>query len=126
MRGTPGYLAPEWLRSLITEKVDVYSFGVVILEIVCGRRVFDSSQDEEDMHLLSFLKLKAEEDRLLDMPDRKRRPSTSTVVKAMDGAMDVEDDLDYDFWTRPARDGHEVNEACATAPLLPSVLSGPR
>ncbi|KAH0744078.1 hypothetical protein KY290_032071 [Solanum tuberosum] len=38
MRGTPGYLAPEWLHEVITEKVDVYSFGVVILEIICGLR----------------------------------------------------------------------------------------
>ncbi|KAL9993883.1 putative protein kinase RLK-Pelle-SD-2b family [Helianthus debilis subsp. tardiflorus] len=28
MRGTPGYMAPEWLSSVITEKVDVYSFGI--------------------------------------------------------------------------------------------------
>ncbi|XP_056170559.1 G-type lectin S-receptor-like serine/threonine-protein kinase SD2-5 [Syzygium oleosum] len=41
MRGTPGYLAPEWLSAAITEKVDVYSFGVVILEIVCGRKIFN-------------------------------------------------------------------------------------
>ncbi|KAG5597331.1 hypothetical protein H5410_038563 [Solanum commersonii] len=32
MRGTPRYLAPEWLRSVITEKVDVYAFGIVLLE----------------------------------------------------------------------------------------------
>ncbi|XP_028073352.1 G-type lectin S-receptor-like serine/threonine-protein kinase SD2-5 [Camellia sinensis] len=36
MRGTPGYLAPEWLSSIITKKVDVYSFGVVVLEMLCG------------------------------------------------------------------------------------------
>ncbi|THG12924.1 hypothetical protein TEA_014547 [Camellia sinensis var. sinensis] len=34
MRGTPGYLAPEWLSSIITKKVDVYSFGVVVLEML--------------------------------------------------------------------------------------------
>ncbi|KAJ4730391.1 Receptor-like kinase [Melia azedarach] len=39
MRGTPGYLASEWLSSVITEKVDIYSFGVVLLEILCGRKV---------------------------------------------------------------------------------------
>lgn len=40
MRGTPGYLAPEWVRNNapITAKADVYSFGVVLLEIVSGTR----------------------------------------------------------------------------------------
>lgn len=39
MRGTRGYIAPEWLTSSgITEKSDVYSFGMVLLEIVSGRR----------------------------------------------------------------------------------------
>ena len=54
MTGTPGYLAPEWLGLVITEKVDIYSFGVVVLEILCGRRNFDRSQPEERMHLLSL------------------------------------------------------------------------
>ena len=58
MRGTPGYLAPEWLSLIITKKVDVYSFGVVLLEILCGRRHFDRSQPEEAMHLLSLFKEK--------------------------------------------------------------------
>ncbi|XP_039154996.1 G-type lectin S-receptor-like serine/threonine-protein kinase SD2-5 [Eucalyptus grandis] len=43
MRGTPGYLAPEWLSSIITEKVDVYSFGIVMLEVLCGRKNVDRS-----------------------------------------------------------------------------------
>ncbi|PKI34777.1 hypothetical protein CRG98_044828, partial [Punica granatum] len=67
MRGTPGYIAPEWLSGVITEKADVYSFGVVALEIACGRKVFNSSQSKEDRFLLHLLKRKAEEDRLLDM-----------------------------------------------------------
>ena len=29
MQGTPGYVAPQWLNSGITEKVDVHRFGVV-------------------------------------------------------------------------------------------------
>ncbi|XP_024545649.1 G-type lectin S-receptor-like serine/threonine-protein kinase At5g24080 [Selaginella moellendorffii] len=39
MRGTPGYMAPEWLHSRVTDKADVYSFGIVLLEIVSGRKV---------------------------------------------------------------------------------------
>mgnify|MGYP002775682001 FL=1 len=42
MRGTPGYLAPEWLTDgAVTEKCDVYSYGILLLEIVSGRRVRD-------------------------------------------------------------------------------------
>ncbi|KAJ4840536.1 hypothetical protein Tsubulata_041796, partial [Turnera subulata] len=45
VRGTRGYLAPEWLANLpITSKSDVYSFGMVLLEIVSGRRNFDVSE----------------------------------------------------------------------------------
>ncbi|XP_072989121.1 G-type lectin S-receptor-like serine/threonine-protein kinase At2g19130 [Typha latifolia] len=42
MRGTIGYLAPEWISGLpITPKVDVYSFGMTLFEIVSGRRNAD-------------------------------------------------------------------------------------
>ncbi|CAN6191387.1 unnamed protein product [Urochloa humidicola] len=39
VRGTAGYLAPEWLLGAgATEKCDVYSFGMVLMEILGGRR----------------------------------------------------------------------------------------
>ncbi|XP_062189523.1 G-type lectin S-receptor-like serine/threonine-protein kinase At2g19130 [Phragmites australis] len=39
IRGTMGYLAPEWISGQpITRKADVYSFGIVLLEIISGRR----------------------------------------------------------------------------------------
>ncbi|XP_050266369.1 putative receptor protein kinase ZmPK1 [Quercus robur] len=35
IRGTRGYMAPEWVFNLpITSKVDVYSYGIVVLEMV--------------------------------------------------------------------------------------------
>ncbi|CAK9144194.1 unnamed protein product [Ilex paraguariensis] len=38
MRGTRGYMAPEWVFNLpITSKVDVYSYGIVVLEMISGR-----------------------------------------------------------------------------------------
>ncbi|KAF3777329.1 G-type lectin S-receptor-like serine/threonine-protein kinase [Nymphaea thermarum] len=44
VRGTRGYLAPEWRANLpITSKSDVYSFGMVLLEMISGRRNFDVS-----------------------------------------------------------------------------------
>ncbi|KAL3732907.1 hypothetical protein ACJRO7_022429 [Eucalyptus globulus] len=37
IRGTRGYMAPEWVSNLsITSKVDVYSYGIVMLEMVTG------------------------------------------------------------------------------------------
>ncbi|XP_042514563.1 G-type lectin S-receptor-like serine/threonine-protein kinase At5g35370 [Macadamia integrifolia] len=39
MRGTRGYLAPEWLTSSsISDKTDVYSYGMVLLELIRGRK----------------------------------------------------------------------------------------
>jgi serine/threonine protein kinase len=42
IRGTRGYMAPEWLKAdPITPKADVYSFGMVLLEMVTGVRNFE-------------------------------------------------------------------------------------
>ncbi|CAO2842466.1 unnamed protein product [Amaranthus hypochondriacus] len=50
IRGTKGYMAPEWTTNLpLTAKVDVYSYGVVILELVLGIRL--SSVKVEGDHL---------------------------------------------------------------------------
>ncbi|XP_059633859.1 putative receptor protein kinase ZmPK1 [Cornus florida] len=43
IRGTRGYMAPEWVFNLpITSKVDVYSFGIVVLEMVTGKSAITS------------------------------------------------------------------------------------
>ncbi|RVW28209.1 G-type lectin S-receptor-like serine/threonine-protein kinase SD2-5 [Vitis vinifera] len=142
MRGTPGYLAPEWLTSIITEKVDVYSFGVVVLEILCGRKNLDRSQTEEDMHLLGIFKRKAEENRLADIIDKcsedmqlhgadvvemmkvggwclqsdfARRPSMSVVVKVFGRLVDIEDNLEYSFSYSPH---HQKLQAWGTRLLM--------
>ena len=158
LRGTLGYLAPEWFSSAITEKVDVYSFGVVTLEILCGRKNLDRSQPEGDTHLLCLFKQRAEEDQLLDLVDKNsedmqahgaevvemmrlaawclqgevtKRPSMSVVVKVLEGVINVEGNLEYNFFY-PAVPigteavGHRENNVIIASPLLPSVLSGPR
>lgn len=50
VRGTRGYLAPEWHKNtLISTKVDIYSFGVLLLEILCcsGETEIDISSDNK-------------------------------------------------------------------------------
>jgi serine/threonine protein kinase len=147
MRGTPGYLAPEWLTLPITEKVDVYSFGVVIMEIISGRKNIDSSQPEEDVHLINLLREKEQNNQLIDLIDKHsddmvsrkeeviqmmklavwclqndctRRPSMSTVIKVLEGVTHIE-----------TFDAHSImfvqdNPSAYSAPSQASILSGPR
>ncbi|KAL1542100.1 G-type lectin S-receptor-like serine/threonine-protein kinase LECRK3 [Salvia divinorum] len=49
IRGTKGYVAPEWYqKQAITVKADVYSFGVMLLEIICCRKCVDYSRSEDE------------------------------------------------------------------------------
>ncbi|XP_052182698.1 G-type lectin S-receptor-like serine/threonine-protein kinase At5g24080 isoform X2 [Diospyros lotus] len=49
VRGTRGYLAPEWVSNRpITVKADVYSYGMLLFEIIGGRRNLDMTYDAED------------------------------------------------------------------------------
>ncbi|KAF7847994.1 hypothetical protein BT93_L2385 [Corymbia citriodora subsp. variegata] len=46
MRGTRGYLAPEWISGVaITAKADVYSYGMMLFEFVSGRRNSELSEN---------------------------------------------------------------------------------
>jgi hypothetical protein len=78
VRGTIGYMAPEWISSLqITAKVDVYSYGVVLLELVLGRQVLDLAVDaDEEVHKV----LRELVGRLAQMLDREQSSSINNVV----------------------------------------------
>ncbi|KAK8290650.1 hypothetical protein V6Z11_D06G011300 [Gossypium hirsutum] len=52
IRGTRGYVAPEWHRNLpITVKADVYSFGIMLFEIICCRRSMETDVPENEQVL---------------------------------------------------------------------------
>ncbi|KAJ9559382.1 hypothetical protein OSB04_013996 [Centaurea solstitialis] len=54
IRGTKGYVAPEWFRNTpVTVKVDVFSFGVLLLEIVSCRKSVVFENDHEDVDVLT-------------------------------------------------------------------------
>ncbi|KAG6423426.1 hypothetical protein SASPL_113822 [Salvia splendens] len=72
MRGTRGYLAPEWITSYaISEKSDVYSYGMVLLELIGGRKNYDPSQSSEKSHFPSYAFKMMEEGKLKDIMDEK-------------------------------------------------------
>lgn len=70
VRGTRGYLAPEWIsNNPISEKSDVYSYGVVLLEIISGRKTFDSAESSEKSHFPSFSFRMLEQGKLKEIID---------------------------------------------------------
>ncbi|KAK8993116.1 hypothetical protein V6N11_033220 [Hibiscus sabdariffa] len=57
IRGTKGYMAPEWALNLpITAKVDVYSYGVMILELVKGIRLSNRVSEDGEEHEIELTK----------------------------------------------------------------------
>ncbi|KAK3156435.1 hypothetical protein QOZ80_2AG0107270 [Eleusine coracana subsp. coracana] len=127
IRGTRGYLAPEWLSSTITEKADIYSFGVVVLEIVSGSKNLDSNQPEGSNNLINVLQEKIKVGQVLDIMsnqdediklhgsemieviklavwclqrDCSKRPAMSQVVKVLEGSMDTESTSSHDTTSR--------------------------
>ncbi|KAM0065250.1 putative protein kinase RLK-Pelle-SD-2b family [Helianthus debilis subsp. tardiflorus] len=68
IRGTKGYVAPEWFRNIpVTIKVDVYSFGVLLLEIIsCRKSVKENKSDVEYGAILTDWAWDCYHERILD------------------------------------------------------------
>lgn len=79
IRGTKGYLAPEWLLELgVSEKSDIYSYGMVLLEMIGGRRnvclMENGSNDESERKWKYFPKIvneKMKEGKLMEIVDKR-------------------------------------------------------
>ncbi|KAF7032048.1 hypothetical protein CFC21_043274 [Triticum aestivum] len=116
MRGTVGYLAPEWITgTAITAKADVFSYGMLLFEIVSGRRNVEQRPDGTVDFFPSTAAsrlldgdVKSTVDRRLDghadigeverackvacwcvQDEEGARPSMGTVVQALEGLVDV-------------------------------------
>ncbi|CAL4962424.1 unnamed protein product [Urochloa decumbens] len=58
MRGTVGYLAPEWISgTAITAKADVFSYGMMLFEIISGKRNSAWRQDSQEGIMETFFPL---------------------------------------------------------------------
>ncbi|CAL5336218.1 unnamed protein product [Camellia sinensis] len=115
MRGTTGYLAPEWILGVaITNKADVYSYGMMLFELISGRRntyqseatkyfpIWASSVVIEGGDVFSLLDSKLETHvdveevwRICKLAcwciqdDANHRPSMGDVVQVLEGILDV-------------------------------------
>lgn len=117
MKGTIGYLAPEWISGLpITAKADVYSYGMMLLEIISGKRNTNQSQDGTIVSLPFWAASKLNEGEVLsildnslkgnaDMDELDRacrvacwciqeheasRPSMGEVVQILEGVLQID------------------------------------
>ncbi|KAG6673964.1 hypothetical protein I3842_15G018200 [Carya illinoinensis] len=112
IRGTRGYVAPEWHKNLpITVKADVYSFGVVFLVIICSHKNIDINAPEEEAILVNWVydcfkanevsKLVPKEvdqqslERMIRIglwcieEDPATRPSIKMVVQMLEGTVEI-------------------------------------
>ncbi|XP_024537060.1 receptor-like protein kinase At3g21340 [Selaginella moellendorffii] len=118
VKGTPGYLDPEYHSySKLTEKSDVYSFGVVLFEIICGREPINLTLPDEQVVLSKWACKELEKGNLQNIIDPKllgykeqvawkvlelamncvehrseRRPNMNTVVNELKEAIQLEEE----------------------------------
>ncbi|KAJ9549547.1 hypothetical protein OSB04_022090 [Centaurea solstitialis] len=117
IRGTRGYLAPEWLSGVaVTTKVDVFSYGMLLFELVNGKRNAEQSEDSRGTFfpylaasvvmaggdILSLLDSRLNKEANVEevskickvafwciQDEEESRPSMSVVEQILEGVLDV-------------------------------------
>ncbi|KAF5755915.1 putative protein kinase RLK-Pelle-SD-2b family [Helianthus annuus] len=117
MRGTRGYLAPEWLSGVaITTKADVYSYGMMMFEFISGARNSEHGENGKKKFfpmevanvlidggdILTLLDPRLDGEASVEeltklskvacwciQDDEENRPSMSQVEQILDGVLDV-------------------------------------
>ncbi|KAL6840321.1 hypothetical protein ACP4OV_030131 [Aristida adscensionis] len=117
MRGTVGYLAPEWISGeAVTTKADVFSYGMLLFEIISGKRNLENIETSRETFfpVLVARKLLGGEvhtlmrSELIDgvnigeferackvacwciQDNESSRPTMGEIVKILEGLVDVE------------------------------------
>ncbi|KAJ4824444.1 hypothetical protein Tsubulata_039811 [Turnera subulata] len=102
LRGTRGYLAPEWItNNAISEKSDVYSYGMLLLEIIGGRRNYDPAETSEKSNFPSFALKMMQEGKVREILDSRLMydeadERVSTAIKVALWC------IQHDMYLRPA------------------------
>uniref|UniRef100_A0A0D9V3F7 non-specific serine/threonine protein kinase n=1 Tax=Leersia perrieri TaxID=77586 RepID=A0A0D9V3F7_9ORYZ len=116
MRGTIGYLAPEWISgAAITAKADVFSYGMVLFEIISGKRNTDWHQQGEETFFPVLVAMRLPEGKVHSLlgpvliadanieeverackvacwcvqDDESTRPTMGDIVQILEGLVDV-------------------------------------
>ncbi|KAJ0885443.1 putative protein kinase RLK-Pelle-RLCK-IV family [Helianthus annuus] len=85
VKGTVGYLDPEYMRTFqLTPKSDVYSFGVLLIEILTGRRPVESRRSPEEKVTVRWAFGKYSDGEAMELVDPQMREAVdATIFKKM-------------------------------------------
>uniref|UniRef100_A0A251VGS9 non-specific serine/threonine protein kinase n=1 Tax=Helianthus annuus TaxID=4232 RepID=A0A251VGS9_HELAN len=116
--GTPGYIDPMYYETgLLTKESDVYSFGVVLFEVLCGRLCYGNQNlqplvgqvrdyylenkiselvysNMKDTMDITSLNLFADIAYRCLCRERKERPLMIEIVKALESALEIQENAD--------------------------------